>query len=159
MDHFFLGFTIVTDGAAVMAKVANASVSRGIHAPDDTCMNCLAHSLNNIMKSALSSHCHSPNLDVVAQDFWSMKRIIEDGNRLGCNHLLPNGYKLQQKCETRFGTHYQISERFLKTAHYIDKLVDSNLSNQAQVAYSSFKKTSNIGGTITGYPGIEANSR
>ncbi len=49
-----------------------------------------------------------------------------------------------------------MSERFLKTAHYIDKLVDSNLSNQAQVAYASLIKTSNIDGNITGYPGIEA---
>ncbi len=41
MDHFFRGFTIVTDGAAVMAKVANASVSRGIHTSDETWMRCM----------------------------------------------------------------------------------------------------------------------
>ena len=35
MDHFFCDFTIVTDGAAVMARVANVSVSREIHAPDE----------------------------------------------------------------------------------------------------------------------------
>ena len=36
LDVFMRGFTIVTDGAAVMARVANASVSRDIHRPDET---------------------------------------------------------------------------------------------------------------------------
>ncbi len=70
MKHaqFFHGFNIVTNGAAVMEKVANTSVSRGIRAPDETWMSCMAYSLNYIMKSLLSSHCHGPNLEVVAQD-------------------------------------------------------------------------------------------
>ncbi len=134
MDHFFPGFTIFTDGAAVMANVANASVSRGIHTLYETWMSCLDYYLNRILKSVLSSHCHSPSIEVVAKYFWSIKRIIGDGNRSGWSHLLPNGYKLLQDGETRFEAHYQVSERFLKTAHYIDKSVDYNLNNQAQVA-------------------------
>ncbi len=52
-------------------------------------MSCMAHSMNNITKSLLSSHCHGPDLEVVEQDFWSMKRIVEDGNWSGWHDLLP----------------------------------------------------------------------
>ncbi len=100
----------------MMAKIGNASISRGIHASDETWMSCMVQSLNNIMNSVLSSHCLGPNLEFVAQDFWSMRRIIEDVKKSGWNHLLPNGCKLLQECEKRFGTHCQVLERFLKTA-------------------------------------------
>ncbi len=156
MDHFFRGFTIVTDGAAVMAKVANASVSWGIHPSYETWMSCMAHSLNDVMKSVLSCHCHGPNLEVATQDVWSIKRIIEGGNRSGRNHSLPNGYKLLQEKEPRFGTNYQVSERFLKTANYRENMVDSNLGSQARAGYCSLKEPLNIDGIITGYLDIEA---
>ena len=93
---------------------------------------------------------------MVVRDLRSMKRIIEDANRVGWNYLLPNGCRLIQESETRFGTHYQVAERFLKAACHISELVETRLSGSARTAYSSLKKTSNIDGTITGYPGIEA---
>ncbi len=85
-----------------------------------------------------------------------MKRIIEDGNRSGWNRLLANVYKLLQECERRFGTLYQASDGFLKTTHYLEKMDDSNLGNQAREAYRSSKKTSNIDKTVTDDPGVEA---
>ena len=36
MDRFSRAFTMVTDGATVMERVANASVSKEIHNPDGT---------------------------------------------------------------------------------------------------------------------------
>ena len=96
----------MTDGAAVMARVANASLSREIHAPDENWMSCMAHGLNNAMKLVMSTLCNGPILEVFALDFWSMKKIIEDRNRSGWSHLLPGVYKLLQECETIFGTYY-----------------------------------------------------
>ena len=55
MEYFSRGFTIVTDGTAVMARVANALVWREIHAPSETWMNWMAHALNNVIKSVLAS--------------------------------------------------------------------------------------------------------
>ena len=43
LDHFMKYFTMVTDSAAVMARVANASVSHDKHEPDETWMGCHAH--------------------------------------------------------------------------------------------------------------------
>ena len=71
---------------------------------------------------------------------WHMKKIIKDGNSPGWNYLLPRGYKPFQECETRFGTYYQVSARFLKLVHYIDDMSDSNLDNKSQDAYASLKK-------------------
>ena len=117
LDRFFRDFTIMTYGAAVMARVVNAFVSREIHASDENWMSCMAYRLNHAMKSVMSTHCSGTILEEVAQDFWSMKKIIEDRNRSGWNHLLPRGYKLLQDYETRFGTYFQVSTRYLKVAH------------------------------------------
>ena len=62
LDTFMRDFAMVTDGAAVMARVANASVSRDINAPDETWMNCVAHFFNNRMRSVVSSYPQSPSL-------------------------------------------------------------------------------------------------
>ena len=86
------------------------------------------------MKSVTFGNCNSATLEVVAQDFWAMKTIIEDENRSGWNYLLPNRYELLQECETRFRTYYLVSERFLKAANFIDNTVDSNLGNNVRAA-------------------------
>ena len=82
MEELMRDFTMITDGAAVMEKFANASVSRDLHDPDETWMRFIAHLLNNTMKSVLSKCC-SDNLHVVAPDFRAMSRILEDANRTG----------------------------------------------------------------------------
>ncbi len=131
MDNILGGFTMVTDGAAVMARVANASVSREIQEPDETWMSCMADTLNSTMRTVLATQCETSTLQVVVNDFRSMKGIIEDANRTDWNHNLRSGCRLKQECETRFGTYYQVSKKFLKAAE-----------RAAQFAYSSSKKTS-----------------
>ena len=85
-----------------------------------------------------------------------MKKIAEDANRAEWNHLLPDGFRLKQEYETRFGTHYYCKERFLKSASRLYCLIERKAGNTAKTAYGSVKKTSNIDGTIICYPGIEA---
>ena len=58
--------------------------------------------------------------------------------------------------ETRFVTHYQVAERFLKAAPEIYSLLDSHIGAKARALYSGLKKNSSINGTITGDPAIEA---
>lgn len=66
-------FTIVTDRAASMARVANASVSRYIHVPDEAWMRCMAYFFNDTMKSVIASYSCSATFLVVAEDFRLMK--------------------------------------------------------------------------------------
>ena len=110
---------MITDSAAVMARVANASVSLEIHDPDERWMGCLAQFLNNVMKLAISICRSDAVLTTVAKDLRSVKKIAEDANRSEWNHLLPDGYNLIQESGTRFGTHYQVVERFLKSANKV----------------------------------------
>ncbi len=95
MDYILRGFTMVTDEAAVMARIAYASVSREIHQPDETWMSGMTRALNNTMKTVLATQCETPTLQVVVNDFHSMKRIIEDANRAGWNHNLSSGCRLK----------------------------------------------------------------
>ncbi len=145
-----------TDGAAVMARVANASVSREIHMPDESWLRSIAHQLNNAMKHCMTTSMQGTDLQVIVQDFRGMKKFIEDANSSGWNHLLPHGYKLIQESETRFGTFYYVAERFLRASRYVYSFLDSHMGDSAQAAFNNLRKTSNIDGTITGYPGIEA---
>ena len=97
MEELMHDFTMVTDGSADKAKLANASVSIDLHATDQTWMKFIAHLLNNTMKSVFSSKCRSNILQVVALDFRAMKKIVEDANRTGWNHYLSHSYKLLQE--------------------------------------------------------------
>ena len=90
-------FTMVTDGTAAMGRVANASISRELHNPDETWMRCIAHVLNNAIKSVMTLCSKDDVLLTVLQDFNSLKRIIEDANRAEWNHLLPDGFKMKQE--------------------------------------------------------------
>ena len=155
-DFFTRGYTIVADGAAITARVEGASVSREIHLPDETWMSCIVYFLNNMMKTVITNDCRTKILQALLFEFHSMKKIIEDANRAGWNHLLPEGYRFLQESETRFGTRYQFAQRFLKAAPETYSLLESHLGASARASYSGLKKTSNINGNITGYPAIEA---
>ncbi len=156
LESLMKDFSMVMDGAAVMARVANSSVSREIQETDETWMSCLAHFLNNTMKSVLANTKGSSVLQVVVQDFRSIKRIIEDANRSGWDHSSSEGCKLKQESETRFGTFYQVAVCFLKSESHIASIVDGQNGTAVQAAYRSLKKTSNINGNVIGYPGIDA---
>ena len=67
LDTFLKIFAMVTDGAAVMARVANASVSREVHAPDENWMKCMAQFLNNSMKTVTAQCKKIAALSVVAE--------------------------------------------------------------------------------------------
>lgn len=86
---------MVTDGAAVMSRVANFSVSPDLHVPHEIWMRCLTHLLNNSMK-AVMSHCSTSDILLpVIQDFHAMKKTIKDANRAEWDNLLPSELKLK----------------------------------------------------------------
>lgn len=149
MEHFSRSFTTLPDGTTVIERAANVSISKKIHAPSETWLKCMTHALKNVIKYVLVSYCNSKILEAV-------KRVFQDANRVGWNHLLPNGCRLVQESETRFGTHYRVAERFVRSACFISELVETRLCGSEQTAYRSLKKTSNIDGTTIGYPGIES---
>ena len=134
-------FTMDTDGAAVMARVASASISPDLHVPNEIWMRCMPHLLNNAVKKAMASCSQSDILLVVAHDFHAMKKITEDANRGEWNHHLPEGFRFKQECKTRFGTHYYCAERFLKSASRLNCLIERKAVNTAKTAYGPVKKT------------------
>ena len=62
LKTFFKNFAMVTDSAALVAKIAHASESLELHTPDETWMSCLAHFLNNAINSAIASSNHDAYL-------------------------------------------------------------------------------------------------
>lgn len=76
-------FTMVTDGAAVMARAPNASISREIHVLDEIWMRCMDYFRNITMMSVITSYSDSATLQVVVEDFRSMKKILKTQTDVG----------------------------------------------------------------------------
>ena len=78
-------FTIVTDGAPVMARMAGSSTSRRVASQSEKWMRCYLHTLDNCMKHAMNNCQSDSTLKKLLDDFKSMKRIVEDSKRVGWN--------------------------------------------------------------------------
>lgn len=74
-NQFIQGNTLVTDAAAIVEGVVNASVWKETHNLDEIWMGCTAHSLNNVMKSMILFNCHGLILEIVFRDFSAMKKV------------------------------------------------------------------------------------
>lgn len=146
-------FTLVTDGAANMARMAGSSVSRRIAALDERWMRCLAHVLSISMKDAVKCCALDPLLVKISHDFKAMKAVVRDSKQGGWNHMLPIGFHLIQDTETRFGTHFLVARRFLKSADATRSLLISQNRIEAKNAFESIEKSTP---PTTGYPTIEA---
>ena len=93
---------------------------------------------------------------MVCVDFRSIKRVVEDENRSMGNQRLNNGYTLIEEVNTRFGTHYKVSEIFLKSATRVLSILRGRNRPIANTACEGMKKTPDADGNITGFPTIEA---
>jgi len=136
-DTMHKTFTLVTDGAAVMAKMAGSSVSESIAIPDEKWMRCYVHVLHNTMKAVMEECTGDDTLDKIGEDFKAMKKIVENSKKAGWNCNLPVGYHLIQEVETRFGTHYVVAERFLKSREKVWDLIVSQKNASGRKLYKS----------------------
>ena len=114
----------------------------------------LAHFLKNVMKHAISKCRNDAVLTTVVNDLRSVRKIVEDANRSKWNYLLSDDDI--QESKTRFETHYQVVDRFLKSANKLVIHLGTRNGCATGAAYTSFRKTSNIDGTIIEYPALEA---
>lgn len=146
-------FTLVTDGAGNMARMAGSSTSRRIAPLDQRWMRCFVHVLSISMKNAVQSCARDSFLVKVFHDFKAMKSIVRDAKQSGWNHLFPIGYHLIQEVETRFGTHFLVAQRFLKSAEKTWDLIESHGRSEAKSVFQTIEKQSS---PSKGYPTIEA---
>jgi len=152
-DSIQKNFTIVTDGAAVMACVAGSSVSRNIAPLDQTWMRCFVHVLNNVMKDTMENCVTDEILVKISQDFKAMKRIVTHSKKNGWNSMMPAGHRLIQEIETRFGTYFLVADRFLKSASKVWNVIRAQNYAAAINSFESIKTTPE---NIVIYPTIEA---
>ena len=149
-------FTIVTDGAASMARMANSSVSLRVAPRDQKWMRCYVHVLQKCMQSVFENCSDDPLLSKVSSDFKFVKRIVEDSKRFGWNKDLPSGYKLMQNVETRFGTVYLVCDRFLKSATKVWSILLRLNRDTARESFEALEKIDDSSGEIAGFPCLQA---
>jgi len=76
-------------------------------------------------------------LKEIIKDFNAMKKIVTHSKKSGWNASLPTGYHLIQEVETRFGTHFIVAERFLKSSEKVRDLIVSQKYKDALKSYNS----------------------
>ena len=155
LRKFLKIFTMVTDSAAVMAKVAHAYVSSDIHTPDESWLGCLVRYLDNIMKHCIALCTRDSILQNIASDFRAMKKTAEDANHDGWKKHLPDGFILIQEVETRFATHYSIAERFFQASSKVLTVLQTKNRPSATTAFEGMKKKTDVDGNITGFSAAE----
>ena len=99
-------FTVVTDGAAAMARMTNSSVSSRTVERDEKWMRFYVHILQNCMKNAFRRCSDNSALSKVKDDFKSVKNIVEDSKRFRLEQEYFTWIRLIQDVETRFGTFF-----------------------------------------------------
>ena len=76
-------FTIDTDGAAVMVRMAGSSVSRNVALLSERWMRCYSHTFHNSMKQAIHRCASDSTLVKVSDDFKSMKKLRKTLSAIG----------------------------------------------------------------------------
>ena len=87
--------------------------------------------------------------------FWGMKKIVEDSKRAGWNYCLPIGYRLVQKVETRFRTHFLVVQRFQKSPDNIYSINSYSSRKTFMQLFQSIAKQTTPDGRVVGYPTLE----
>ncbi len=79
---------------------------------DEMLRSCVTEFINSVFSLCADDSC----LQKIEHDFKYVKRVVKDTKRYGWNKDLPIGYRLIQGVDTRFGTLFLVTERFLKSA-------------------------------------------
>lgn len=156
LDDFQKSFTMVTDCAAVMARVANSSVSENVSPMSQKWLGCIVHQINTALKSCINSIEGHVDLYRVRSDLDSVKRIVQAFKKSFLNGQLPSGYHLIQEVETRFGTTFMAVQRFLKCSSLVKQLLMTHNLHSANMAFSSLLSFNNQNGASVSYPALEA---
>lgn len=120
-----------------MARMTGSSVSTNVCALDERWIRCYVHILNNAMKAAMGQCNNHAVLKNVSEDFRAVKRVVEDANWAQWGKKLPDGYRLVQEIETRFGTNYLVEQRFLKLSLMALGFIASDHRDSALQAFKS----------------------
>lgn len=108
--------SFVTDCAATMPRVFDASVSPNQIPFSDRWVGCISHQLNTVMKHVVESTL--PRESTIIQSIDLVKKIVSSFKHASLNSKLVPGSALQQEVATRFGTACDVVERF--TVAYSD---------------------------------------
>jgi hypothetical protein len=127
-------FTFVTDWAATMPRIVDASISEKNFPLSLKWAGCVVHQLDTCLGTAFNASLFQ-NIDDFSigaiADVRSMKKVIEGVKRADLNHRLPLGCAVFQEVETRFHSVHDVSTRFIESIPHIRKLIDDGLAPES----------------------------
>lgn len=156
LESFEKTCTFITDCASTMPKVFGSSVSPNKVPYSHRWAGCITHQLNTVMKSTIESEIIKSSQ--IMKDLTVVKSVVGTVKHASLNDEMPDGYALIQEVPTRFGTVYDVVERFLKSVSTLKQLVSTKAGDSAKKIDKqlSLLITSTISdGSIT-YPALQA---
>lgn len=150
IETFSHSFTFVTDCAATMPAVFGASVSPNRVPFSEKWIGCIAHQLNTAMKKA-----YDDVSDIsIRQDIENLKKLIRLFKKGGMNEKLPAGKALKQEVPTRFGTTFDMVERFLLASSDVVRIIESSDQEAAKSASEVYDAIKCINSTFPSFQAI-----
>lgn len=125
LEAFEKHFSFITDRGATMPKVFGASISSNKVSFSQRWAGCITHQLNTVMKSTIE---RPPiNISEISKTLTAIKNIVATVKHASLNDEMPEGYALLQEVTTRFGTTFDVVERFIKSASRLKILILQNV--------------------------------
>lgn len=154
LSQFMEKFTLVTDWAATLPNIVGASASSSRVPFGWRWLGCIVHKLNTTLKTVVESERAAGSR--VHQDLESVKALVRIFKAGGWNNGLPDGCALYQECETRFGTTFEVVQRFLKAAPHVAIMVGTKNHAGATTALDAIEKNTDTETGTVSYPALQA---
>lgn len=108
-------FAFVTDCAENMPTIVGSSGSKNLMATSERLTGYACHQLKEGVKHML----HSLNETDMLAHLNHVKKMVTTVRHANYNMKLPRGSSVIKGCETRFGTNFNVLERFLRSANIL----------------------------------------
>ncbi|KAI0564987.1 Ribonuclease H-like protein [Gracilaria domingensis] len=116
-------------------------------------MGCISHKLNRAMRHAMEEQITKKT--IIATNLESVKTIVRSFRQGNWNLLLPSGSALTQEIEARFGTTFNVVQRFLFSSKHVVSIISAKDLEPAKVAFDSLLTETNSKGDVN-YPALDA---
>lgn len=134
MDKLRQRMTWATNFVSNMTANAGSRTSKRFELTEK-CMGCIAHELNTAMRNAVGNPYQSHS--IVKHYIMEVKSILRILKQSGICNKLGIGKRLIKAAETRFGTFYTVSERFIESDNDFLEIMDEKENHMVSFHFKS----------------------
>lgn len=150
-DGLMKTFTLVTDCATTLPCLIGASASSKKKPFGHNWMGCISHQLNTAMKHSLDAKVllQTSSLEPIVRALDDMKVIIRIFKKSNLNQEMGDSNRLIQEVDTRFGTTFDVVQRFLEVSCKAMDIIQESANNELRKAADQLNVSVDEVGNLT----------